>query len=301
MASRQLHFFLPSFRTYESGISPEVVSCGTASVSVTGPICRLLCEHCGGKILRNMKAAVTPQALRREARRIFERGGRSILVSGGSEDDGGVPLAPFLPTLKEIRSEWGLKVLVHTGLVSSELADGLAAAGIEAALVDIIGHEDTIRQVYHLRASVRDYEESLRRLTERAIPTAPHVIMGLHFGRMKGEIQALEIIARYPVKAVVLVGLRPLPHTAMAGVRPPDPETLGEFFAQARKMFPRTPVVLGCERPLGRHRQQTDKLAVTLGLDGIAFPSEQALDLAREEGLEIRTSPECCALIQSFR
>ena len=126
---------------------------------------------------------------------------------------GECPWLPFLSTLKKIRSEWGLKVLVHTGLVSSETADGLAEAGIQAALLDIIGHEDTIRQVYHLRASVRDYEESLRRLTERAIPTAPHVIMGLHFGRMKGEIQALEIITRYPVKAVVLVGLRPLsPH-----------------------------------------------------------------------------------------
>ncbi len=301
MPSRQIHFFQPAFRTYEPGFFLETGSCGTTALSITGSECRLLCKHCGGRILRNMKAAVTPQDLRREAERVFQRGGRSLLISGGSGEEGGVPLAPFLPTLKEIRSEWGLKVLVHTGLVSSDLADGLAEAGIEAALLDIIGHEETIRQVYHLRAAVRDYEESLKRLTERAIPTAPHVIMGLHFGQLKGEIRALEIIARYPVQAVVLVGLRPLPRTAMAGVKPPDPETLGEFFARARKMFPRTSLVLGCERPLGRHRQQTDILAVTLGLDGIAFPSEQALILARERGLEIRTSSECCALIQSFR
>jgi len=291
MTPRQIHFFQPAFRTYEEGFLLEAGSCGTAALSITGPDCRLLCKHCGASILRNMKAAVTPESLFREARRVFQRGGRSILVSGGSQEDGGVPLAPFLPTLKAIRSEWGLKVLVHTGLVSSHMADGLAEAGIEAALLDIIGHEDTIRQVYRLRASVRDYEESLRRLTERDIPTAPHIILGLHFGELKGEIRALEIIARYPVKAVVLVGLRPLPHTAMARVRPPDPETLGEFFVRARKMFPRTPVVLGCERPLGRHRQQTDMLAVRSGLDGIAFPSEQALNLAREKGLEIRRSP----------
>jgi uncharacterized radical SAM superfamily protein len=87
----------------------------------------------------------------------------------------------------------------------------------------------------------------------------------------------------------------------MAGVRPPDPDTLGKVFAQARKMFPRTPVVLGCERPLGRHRQQTDILAIRLGLDGIAFPSEQAMNFAGEEGLEVRTSPECCALIQAIQ
>ena len=300
MSSRQIHFFRPAFRTYEPGSFLETGSCGTTALSITGPECRLLCKHCGGSILQNMKATVTPEALLRAAHRVFQRGGRSILVSGGSVEDGSVPLAPFLSTLKEIRSEWGLKVLVHTGLVSPETADGLAEARIEAALLDIIGHEDTIRRVYHLRASVRDYEESLRRLTERAIPTAPHVIMGLHFGRMKGEMQALEIISRYPVKAVVLVGLRPLPQTAMAEVRPPDPKTLGGLFAQAREMFPRTPVVLGCERPLGRHRQQTDILAVTSGLDGIAFPSEQALVLAREEGLDIRISPECCALIPPF-
>ncbi len=298
MTSLPIHFFRPAFRTYEPGIFLETGPCGTMALSITGPECRLLCKHCGAGILRNMKAAVTPQALLREARGVFQRGGRSILVSGGSEKDGGVPLDPFLSTLKEIRSEWGLKVLVHTGLVSSATADGLAEAGISAALLDIIGHDDTIHEVYNLQASVGDYEESLRRLTERAIPTAPHVIMGLHFGRMKGEIKALEIIRRYPVKAVVLVGLRPLSRTAMAGVRPPDPETLGEFFVQARKMFPRTPLVLGCERPLGRHRQQTDRLAVRAGLDGIAFPSEQVLVFAREKGLDIRTSPECCALIQ---
>jgi lipoyl synthase len=298
MTPRQIQFFQPSFRSYDPGFFGGGGSCGTTALSITGTECRLLCKHCGGSLLRNMKAAVTPEALLREAHRIFKRGGRSMLVSGGAEEDGGVPLASFLPTLKKIRSEWGLKVLVHTGLVSSALADGLAEAGIEAALLDIIGHDDTIRQVYHLRASVGDYEESLRRLSARAVPTAPHIIMGLHFGSLKGEIRALEIISRYPVKAVVLVGLRPLSHTAMAGVKPPDPETLGVFFARAREMFPRTPLVLGCERPLGRHRQQTDTLALASGLDGIAFPTEQVLARAREEGLGIRVSGECCALIE---
>jgi lipoyl synthase len=301
MTTRQIHFFRPGFRSYAPGFFGETGSCGTTALSITGPECRLLCKHCGGSILRGMKAVVTPEALRREAHRVFQRGGRSILVSGGSEDHGGVPLVPFFPVLKEIRSEWGLKVLVHTGLVSSKVADGLAKVGIEAALLDIVGHEETILQVCHLRVSVGEYEESLRRLTERSVPTAPHIIMGLHFGRMKGEIRALEIITRYPVKAVVLVGLRPLPHTAMAGVTPPDPEILGAFFARAREMFPRTPLILGCERPLGRHRQQTDTLALTSGLDGIAFPTEQALNFAREEGLEIRTSAECCALIEQLQ
>jgi lipoyl synthase len=300
MLSRKIQFFQPALRTYDPGFSLKTGSCGTTALSITGPECRLRCKHCGASILRNMRATVTPEALLREARRVFQSGSRTILVSGGAEEDGGVPLGPFFPTLKKIRSEWGLKVLVHTGLVSAETADGLAEAGVSAALLDMIGHDETIRRVCNLQASVEDYEASLRRLTERAIPTAPHVIMGLHFGRMKGEIPALEIITRYPVKALVLVGLRPLPHTAMAGVRPPDPQALGEFFVRARKMFPRIPVVLGCERPLGRHRQQTDVLAVNSGLDGIAFPSKQALDLAREQGLEIQTSSECCALIQPF-
>jgi uncharacterized radical SAM superfamily protein len=244
-----------------------------------------------------MRPVLTPEDLLREARRVRETGGRSLLVSGGAREDGTVPLNPFLPVIKRIVAEEGLQVLIHTGLVSPELADGLAGAGIAAALIDIIGHPDTIRQVCHLPVSPETLAQSLQDLTERGVPTAPHVVIGLHFGRILGEERALEIIRDYPIKALVLVGFRPLAGTAMAGCRPPSPSEFGRLFRRARALFPEVPVLLGCERPLGRHRQETERLALEAGLDGIAFPGEKTLAWAAERGLAVQFHGECCALI----
>lgn len=290
-------FFLPAFRRYDPTFFQGKGTCGTVAVSVTGPECRLRCRHCGGKILENMRPAITPAALWQEARQLGERGRRSLLVSGGARTDGTVPLEPFLPVMKRIREELGLKVLVHTGLVTPALADGLAEAGIDAALLDMIGHEETIRQVYHLPLSVKDYEASLRYLTERNIPAAPHVVLGLHFGRFLGEERALEMIGKHPVKTVVLVGFRPIAGTALAGCLPPAPEEFGAFFQKARRLFPRIPVVLGCERPLGAHRRETERLALEAGLDGMAFPLEKTLARAAALNLQIGFQEDCCALI----
>jgi hypothetical protein len=250
-------------------------------------------------ILKHMLPALTPEELRQRASRIAQKGGRGILISGGSDTDGSVPLIPFARTMKEIKAEWGLKILVHTGMVHPAAADALAEAGIDCALLDIIGDDQTIRRVCGLQASVSDFERSLRLLIERAIPTAPHVIMGLHFGRLKGEERALVLIRAYPIKALVMVGLRPLRRTAMAGISPPEPEAMGRLLFLARRMFPRVPVVLGCERPLGRHRKILDSLALEAGLDGIAFPTEEAVRKAESRGLTIRYQAECCALIEN--
>ena len=294
---KKLSFFFPALRRLEA--SPFLVpgTCGTVAASVTGSYCHLMCKHCGGAILKNMSAARTPPALKELARRITEKGGRSILISGGADQKGMVPLLDFTRTIKEIRSELGLKVLVHTGLVSPQLADALAEARVDLAMLDIIGDNRTVREVYHLEASIGDYEQSLKLLVDRAIPTAPHVVMGLHFGQILGEPRALEMIAGYHIKTLVLVGFRPIPKTDMAKTPPPSPEALGNLFVLARSLFPETPVVLGCERPLGLHRQKTDLLAVEAGLDGIAYPSERAVQRAGNLAMDISYHADCCALI----
>lgn len=299
--SKTITFFSPSFRQVESPLIPNSNGCGTVALSVTGSHCQLNCGHCGKTILKNMLPALTPEELRQRASRIAQKGGQGILISGGSDQEGSVPLIPFVRVMKEIKAEWGLKILVHTGMVHPGAADALAEAGIDCAMLDIIGDDQTIRRVCGLKASVSDFERSLQLLIERSIPTAPHVIMGLHFGRLKGEEKALTIIRSYPIKALVMVGFRPLSRTAMAKVKPPEPEAMGGLLFLARRMFPRIPVVLGCERPLGRHRQLLDSLALEAGLDGIAYPTQETVRLAESRGLTIDYQKECCALIQNDR
>ncbi len=296
-SKKGISFFFPSLKQVEALPFPSPNTCGTQAVSITGSHCQLNCKHCGGVILKNMVPARTPQALKEAARRLAGKGGRAILISGGADRKGRVPLLAFIETIKEIRSELGLKVLVHTGLVSPRLADGLAEARIDLAMLDIIGDNQTIREVVHLQASVEDYEHSLKLLIDRAVPTAPHVVMGLHFGQIRGEALALKMMAGYLIKTLVLVGFRPIPETAMALMTPPSPEAMGDLFVLARTLFPSTPVVLGCERPLGLHRQKTDLLALKAGLDGITYPSDKTIHWAEEQGIPIQYQTDCCALI----
>jgi lipoyl synthase len=296
-SGKDISFFFPSLKKVDKLPFSQTTSCGTMAVSITGSHCQLNCKHCGGRILQNMTAAETPSALKEAAKRIADKGGRTILVSGGADKEGQVPLLDFIQVIKEIRSELGLKVLVHTGLVSPSLADALAEARIDMALLDIIGDNQTIREIYHLEASVEDYEQSLKLLTDRTVPAAPHVVMGLHFGQIRGEPRALKMIAGYPIKALVLIGFRPIPKTAMAGTVPPSPEEMGDLFGLARSLFPQTPVILGCERPLGLHRRRLESLAIEAGLDGIAYPGDQAVQSAEDLGKRVTYHSECCALI----
>jgi uncharacterized radical SAM superfamily protein len=54
---------------------------------------------------------------------------------------------------------------------------------------------------------------------------------------------------------------------------------------------------LGCVRPKGKHRAETDILALKAGVDAIAFPSEDAVKYAEEQGYEFNFSSHCCAQI----
>jgi hypothetical protein len=67
--------------------------------------------------------------------------------------------------------------------------------------------------------------------------------------------------------------------------------------ARARIRFPQVPVMLGCARPGGRHRRETDRFALLAGLNGIAYPAEGTVAVARELGLTPRFARECCSLV----
>ncbi|MDP2662667.1 MAG: hypothetical protein Q8R28_18265, partial [Dehalococcoidia bacterium] len=199
--------------------------------------------------------------------------------------------------LARIKEELSMQVVVHTGLVRRALAGALARAGIDGALIDILGVEETVRDVYHLAAQVEDYASSLAALTGYGVPTIPHIVLGLHYGRFLGEEAALEMVARYPVAALVLVILTPWEGTPMAGVRPPEPSDVGAFFRRARQALPRTPVLLGCSRPGGPYKWAVDRMAVDAGLDGIAYPAEGIVEYSREKGLTPSFHEECCSLV----
>jgi len=293
---RRIRFYAPSFMYYRSErfcSSPAAFP----SVSVTGSSCALKCKHCGGKVLNTMLPALSPERLVGVGRDVKAKGGLGCLISGGCLPDGSVPLERFVDAIAEVKKTLGLTVVVHTGVIDSELAGRLADAGVDAALIDIIGSDETIREVYQLNVSVADYDRSLRVLHESGIPLVPHVLVGLHYGKLKGEFEALEMIARYSPSAVIVIALMPIHGTMMETATPPKPMDIVRVLVAARLMLPKTPLVLGCMRPKGKHKTETDVLAVKAGVNAIAFPADQAIKLAESMHMETSFSSLCCSQI----
>ena len=293
---RTVYFYAPSFAYYKTKTF-QSSSNSFPTVSVTGTDCGLNCKHCGSKVLQTMSAARTTEKLLAIATKIKQDGAQGFLVSGGCLPDGSVPLKPFIPALKSIKREQGLTVFVHTGIIDTLTAKALKEAGIDAALIDVIGSNETIKRIYNLNVTTQDYSNSLEALSNAGLNLVPHIVVGLQFGKLKGEFQALEMLAASKPAALVIIALMPISGTAMAKVKPPKPADIARVVASARLMFPYVPLVLGCMRPKGKHRALTDVLALKAGADALAFPSDEAVAHAQTQRYEISFSQCCCAQI----
>jgi uncharacterized radical SAM superfamily protein len=292
----KIYFYVPSFGYYKTSFYS---SSRTAfpSVSITGSSCSLMCKHCGGIVLNTMYPAVSPSKLVKLCQELKKNGAVGCLISGGCLPDGSVPLGGYIDALMEIKNTLGLKLVVHTGIVDKELADQLKEVGVDAALIDVIGSDDTIREIYNLDVKVADYERSLECLRRAGIPTAPHVLVGLHYGKLKGELVALEMIKRNNPAAIIVIVFMPIPKTLMEKVKPPAPADVGRILLATRLMMPSVPFALGCMRPKGVHRAKIDVLAIKAGVNAIAFPASEAVKLAKSLGYQISFSSICCSKI----
>ena len=148
-------------------------------------------------------------------------------------------------------------------------------------MLDIIGADETIRDVYHLDLTTADFDRSLRVLADHGLRIIPHIVLGLHYGQFLGEHRALEMVTDHSVSTLILVVLVPLVGTPMAHLPPPPTDDVTAFFATARAAAPAIPVNLGCARPMGQIKIDLDQAAVDLGLNGIAYPGRRHHRLRR--------------------
>jgi len=291
-----IEFYAPGLKRWETPEWKPTNPRRFLPVSVTGSACALSCDHCQAKVLEGMISVKAGENLFDLALQLKRQGSEGLLVSGGSTRAGGVPMLGHLRHVPRIKDELGMKVIAHSGVVSPELAEGLADAGVDGVMLDIIGADETIHEVYHLDLTVADFERSLALLADRGLRIIPHIVCGLHYGTFLGEHRALEMIGRYPVSTLIIVVLVPLVGTPMAHLPPPPVEDVVDFFAEARAAMPTTKVNLGCARPLGTMKQELDTAAIDHGLNGIAYPADGAIAYARSRGLEPKLYEYCCSL-----
>ena len=296
-AGRDIRFSTPTFKAYSSC---ELEGCGKNSFpafSVTAGGCALMCDHCQAKILEPMIPATSPETLERKVREmIATQDLQGFLLSGGSTRQNEIRYERYYPVIERLKRDHpALKVAIHSALLDAPRARSMAAAGVDTAMMDVIGAHDTIEQVYHLERPVADFEATLAALCATSMEVVPHIVIGLHYGRILGEPAALDIVSRHRVHSLVLVVIMPF-YAKPGTFATPDTSDIGRIFLEARSRIPERQVLLGCARPPGMHRRVTDAYAVMAGLDGIAFPADGALAVARAIGRPAAQEHACCSM-----
>ena len=295
--SRSVTFSTPTFKEYDTS---EIKGCGKNSFpafSITGSACALNCDHCQTKILSPMIPATSPDELDRKVRDlILLQDLQGFLLSGGSNRKNEIRYERFYPVVEKLKRDHPhLRIAIHTALTDEAAAKRMEAAGVDTAMMDVIGAQETIRDVYHLDRPVEDFESTLAALCTTNMQVTPHIVIGLHYGRIVGEERALEMVARYKTHALVLVVIMPFyakPGTFVT----PETSDVGHIFLAAREKLMDRELNLGCARPAGLHKRVTDTYAVMAGLDGIAFPAEGAAAVARAIDRPYHQQHSCCSI-----
>jgi len=295
--SRPLRFSTPTFRDYTS---TELRGCpknSFPSFSITGGACGLNCDHCQARILEPMIPATSPEMLDMKVRHLVHTQNlQGFLLSGGSSRRNEIRYERYYPVVERLKRDFpAMRIAIHTALTDDKGARSMEAAGVDTAMMDVIGADETIREVYHLDRPVEDFEATLVALCATSMEITPHIVIGLHYGRLLGETRALDIVSRHRVNALVLVVIMPF-YAAPGVFDTPATSDVGRIFLEARRRLPDRQVLLGCARPPGMHKRVTDAYAVMAGLDGIAFPADGTVAVAGAVGRPFVQEHACCAI-----
>ena len=256
---RPIRFSTPTFKEYSS---TELDGCGQNSFpafSITAAACGLNCDHCQKKILEPMIPATRPEILDQKVRHLIENDNlNGFLLSGGSNKRNEINYGRYLPVVEKLKQDFpGLKVAIHSALLDEARAKEMESAGVDTVMMDVIGAQETINEVYNLDRPVDDFEETLAALCSTSMEVTPHIVIGLHYGHIVGESNALDIVSRYDINALVLVVIMPFyakPGTFVT----PGTVDVGRIFGEARERLDDKQVLLGCARPPGMHKRITD-------------------------------------------
>ena len=219
-----------------------------------------------------------------------------MLITGGCDRKGKVPTAAAARYIRSIKQQTDLIVIAHTGFVTPDEACALKDSGLDGIAFDVVGDAGTARRVYGLDVTGDDYLKSLQAISDAGINVFPHVCVGLDFGKMCGELRALELIRHINPTTVVITGLVPVEGTAMSSVKP-DPFDFAEVFCRACELFPEIPITVGCAHSSGRDRELIERIALNSGVFNVALPTRSFVKYAYAKGYVIEYFGTCCGVL----
>lgn len=273
------------------------------AISVTGKVCALECEHCNKKYLESMKPILNSDELEKFLLDLSENDGVGVLLSGGCEPNGSVPLFNFLDTIKKVKKRTNLIINTHTGLLDEETAKKLAEAKVDIVSFDINIDEDILKNIYHLDKTLKDYEKAVRILKQYGLNIVPHICIGLYYGKLHKELDSIKFIKDFIINPslIVLIALIP-PKNAKKKFERPLPIDIGKVIAVIRFLFPTTEISLGCMRPRGDIKIEIEKYAIKAGITRIEIPSKKTLEWTKKDNpnIEFKFYSACCAIPDKY-
>lgn len=270
------------------------------SISLTGGFCALNCDYCKGRYLLDMISADDPENLYDTCVSLEADGARGVLLSGGYNKEGYLPIEPFLDSITRISQETNLFLSVHPGLVSDGLARKLGDAGIDLVDFNFIVDEEVIIRRNGIQKAPKDYKNTLNSLLNEISHVAPHILLGLSREGLKAGRLALNALSGKKISALVFLIIIPPSSSQSKNYEIPKPKQVGRLIAEARLNFPDIPLSLGCMRPRDTHRVETEIEAVRSGIDRIVLSSKESMQVARELGLEVHRLEACCAVPETI-
>ena len=261
------------------------------SISLTGNACALNCAHCGRHYLEGMKKPERGELLN-YCLDLDRKGYLGCLLSGGMDGRLKVPLDFYADEIMEIKRRTSLKLNAHVGFIDGNDLKWLK--WVDVVSLDFVGDNGVIKRVYKINKTVKDYLRILDLLTEAGVRIAPHITIGLDFGKIHWEYKAIDMLVNYPIDVLVLDVLIPTKGTEMENVPKPGVEESLDVVRYARERF-EGEISIGCMRPLGRWRLDFDRGAVLAGVDRLTNPPRRVIEWAKKIR-DVEIIYECCVM-----
>jgi len=262
------------------------------AISITGSECAIGCPHCMGQPLKGMLSAKTPDRLIEIANELDSKKSIGLLLSGGCDLDGVLPIGRFVDAIRRIKDSTNLRINIHPGFPRSSDSVLLASLGVDAFSINYPLTDEIAYRYMGIRngsARFRETVESLRNNGARRV--IPHVLIGL--GEPDEELRGLKELREFSPSSIVFIAFFPLRGTPLSSKMPVPPERIYDTVMSAREIFPTSNLVLGCMRPKGYHEMEI--ALISEALDGIVMPSKKAIS-TRYPGITIEKFKGCCSL-----
>lgn len=259
------------------------------SISITGDKCGLKCKFCEGRVLGEMLHASSPHNLYELVKYLKNKYGiLGLLISGGFDVNGFLPIKPFIPIIRDIKRDFDLIVSVHCGFVDIDYARMLREAGIDVVDLNIYGPL-TMRDVIGLNVDWDFIVNNLNCIyTHGPEYIAPHILAGAYFGKLMEENSIIDLLKDYDPYILIFLSMIPVKGTCFENTHLVDINDFCELFRLARRLLSKAELTLGCMRVRGEYSISIERILFNENLlDRIVLPNTIKVD---------KILPFCCSL-----